>query len=43
MQQGGKPVQGGVRVKLPAGVTWDDLAAMTPEQIHERDLFPNRG
>src|SRR3954471_6335074 len=38
---GGKPVQGGVRVKLPAGVTWDDLAAMTPEQIRERNLFPS--
>ena len=36
-----KPVQGGVRVKLPAGVTWDDLAAMTPDQIRERGLFPS--
>src|SRR5947209_19888295 len=23
-----KPVQGGVRIKLPAGVTWDNLAQM---------------
>ena len=26
----GKPVQDGVRVKLPSGTTWDKLAAMTP-------------
>lgn len=37
---GGKPVQGGVRVRLPAGASWEQLAAMTPEQIRERDLFP---
>jgi len=36
----GKPVQEGVRVKLPAGVTWQQLASMTPEQIRERELFP---
>lgn len=36
----GKPVQEGVRVKLPAGVSWQQLAAMTPEQIRERELFP---
>lgn len=36
----GKPVQGGVRVKLPAGVTWDQLAAMTPEEIETKDLWP---
>src|SRR5258708_40294021 len=35
-----KPVQEGVRVKLPAGVTWAQLAGMTPEQIRDRDLFP---
>src|SRR4051812_35951328 len=28
MSGGTKPVQGGVRVKLPQGVTWDQLAAM---------------
>ncbi len=38
---GGKPVQGGVRVKLPAGVaSWQDLAAMSPAEIRARDLFP---
>ncbi|NLV42227.1 MAG: cytochrome B6 [Candidatus Hydrogenedentes bacterium] len=36
----GKAVQGGVRVKLPAGVTWERLAEMTPEEIREKDLFP---
>src|SRR5713101_9433693 len=35
-----KPVQEGVRVKLPAGATWDSLAGMTPEQIRDRNLFP---
>src|ERR1700751_1486972 len=35
-----KPVQEGVRVKLPAGATWDGLAGMTPEQIRNRNLFP---
>ena len=36
----GKPVQGGVRAKLPAGVTWDALATMSPEQIREKNVFP---
>ena len=35
-----KPVQQGVRVKLAAGVTWDQLAKMTPDQIKARDIFP---
>ncbi|HVH80131.1 MAG TPA: hypothetical protein VM782_12120, partial [Stellaceae bacterium] len=37
----GKPVQGAVRVKLPAGTSWDDLAALAPDQIRERNLFPH--
>jgi cytochrome c peroxidase len=37
----GKPLQEGVRVKLPTGVTWDDLAGMTPDQIRAADLFPS--
>jgi len=37
---GGKPVQGGVRVKLPEGMTWEKLASMKPEDIRERDIFP---
>ena len=36
-----KAVQQGVRVKLPSGVTWDQLAKMTPEQIKARDIFPS--
>lgn len=36
----GKAVQEGVRVKLPAGTTWEQLAAMTPEAIFEKGLFP---
>ncbi len=36
----GKPVQGGVRVKLPRGVTWEQLSEMTPEEIKEKDVFP---
>lgn len=36
----GKPVQEGVRVKLPAGTTWQNLAEMTADQIREKDLFP---
>jgi cytochrome c peroxidase len=35
-----KPVQEGARVKLIAGATWDSLAAMTPEQIRDGNLFP---
>ena len=36
----GKPVQEGVRVKLPEGVTWQDLAEMSPDEIREKDLWP---
>lgn len=36
----GNPVQGGVRVRLPPGVTWQSLAAMSPAEIRARDLFP---
>jgi cytochrome c peroxidase len=36
----GKAVQGGVRAKLPQGVTWESLLAMTPEQIRDRGAFP---
>jgi cytochrome c peroxidase len=36
----GKPVQGGVRVKLSSGVTWQQLAGMTPEQVREKGVFP---
>ena len=36
----GKPVQAGVRVRLPEGVSWQDLARLTPEAIRERGLWP---
>src|SRR3989442_6516355 len=36
----GKAIQGGVRAKLPAGVTWDVLAKMTPEEIRDKGVFP---
>jgi len=36
----GKPVQDGVRVKLPAGVSWDQLGQMTADDIKARNLFP---
>jgi cytochrome c peroxidase len=35
-----KPVQEGVRVKLPAGRTWEDLARMSPDEIRDQNLFP---
>jgi cytochrome c peroxidase len=37
---GGKPVQTGVRVRLPDGQTWDSLAALTPDEVRTGDLFP---
>lgn len=36
----GKPVQEGVRVKLPQGMSWERLAAMSCEEIREQGLFP---
>ncbi|MDD4267027.1 MAG: cytochrome B6 [Pirellulaceae bacterium] len=37
----GKAVQAGVRVKLPPGVkSWQALAAMSPEEIREKGLWP---
>jgi cytochrome c peroxidase len=40
MAGGRQAVQGGVRVKLPAGVTWDALAAQSPAEIREKNLLP---
>ena len=40
MSAGRKPVQQGVRVKLPAGVTWQQLSTMTPDEIKQKNLFP---
>jgi cytochrome c peroxidase len=36
----GKFVQTGVRVRLPEGLDWEELGALTPEEIRERGLFP---
>ena len=36
----GKPLQEGVRTKLPMGVTWDQLAGMSPEDIRAKELLP---
>ncbi len=40
MSGGRKPVQQGVRVKLPQNVTWTGLAGMKPDEIREKDLWP---
>ena len=40
MSGGRKTVQGGVRVRLGQGMTWDRLAAMTPEEIRNQGAFP---
>lgn len=36
----GKAVQSGVRVKLAAGLTWEKLAEMTPEEIKNKGAWP---
>ena len=36
----GKAVQQGPRVKLPEGITWEALAAMTPDEIRAKNLLP---
>jgi cytochrome c peroxidase len=36
----GKPVQEGVRVKLPAGTSWAQLAGLNSNDVRERGLFP---
>jgi cytochrome c peroxidase len=40
MSGGRRAVQQGVRVRLPAGETWDQLAARSPDEIREKGLFP---
>lgn len=35
-----KAIQGGVRVKLGQGVTWDQLAKTPPDQVKARNMFP---
>jgi hypothetical protein len=36
----GKPVQEGIRTKPPAGMTWERLAAMTPDDIRDQNQLP---
>ena len=36
----GKAVQDGIRVKLPAGLSWEQLAALGPEEIKMRNAWP---
>lgn len=36
----GKAVQDGVRVKLPQGMSWKSLAALSPQEIKNRHLWP---
>ena len=36
----GKPVQDGVRTKLPRNATWEQLAALSPEEIKRDRLWP---
>ena len=36
----GKRLQNGVRVKLPHGTTWENLADLSPEEIREKQLWP---
>ncbi len=40
MSGGRKAVQGGVRVRLPQGTSWDSLTAMTPSEIRDKGLLP---
>ena len=36
----GKPLAVGPTAKLPAGMTWEALAALSPAEIRDRDIFP---
>jgi cytochrome c peroxidase len=36
----GKPIPVGPAVKLPKGMTWQQLAEMSPEEIRKKGLFP---
>src|SRR5260370_34581032 len=42
MSGGRKAVQQGVRVKLPAGLTWERLAALSADESLGKELFPKR-
>src|SRR5260370_39989341 len=36
----GKPIQAGVRVKLPKGTTWESLSRMSAQDIRAKGLVP---
>ena len=36
----GKPVQEGVRVRLPRDLTWEKLATLSPDEIKNKNLWP---
>ena len=36
----GKPIQVGPAAKLPEGMTWEQLAAMSRDEIRDKGLFP---
>jgi len=36
----GKPVQEGVRIKLPSGMTWQKLAEMSPDDVRVKNFWP---
>ncbi len=36
----GKPLQEGPRAKLASGLTWDALGSISPDQIRQRNVFP---
>ena len=36
----GKPVQEGVRARLPKDITWEKLATLSPEEIKNKNLWP---
>ena len=36
----GKPIQAGVRVKLPKGATWESLSRLSAQDIRTKGLFP---
>jgi cytochrome c peroxidase len=40
MSGGRKAVQAGVRVQLPKGTTWDELASLSPAEIRDKGLLP---
>ena len=40
MMERNKPLQEGVRVKLPEGVTWEMLSSLSPEEIRNKNIFP---